>query len=91
MIGGTMSRAKGGKTLELSLEDNEEFEALYTERGYKRAQLGRILLRYAMPRIDEAIKEWNAAGARRTQLRQRRPVLLRAARGGDDPPRDETT
>jgi hypothetical protein len=74
-----MARREGAATLELSPEDNSEFSALCEERRYKRGQLGSVLLRYAMKRVEEAIAEFNEVGARRTHLRRSGPVQLRSA------------
>ena len=75
-----MARFPGGATLELSPEDNVEFSALCQDRLLKRGQLGSILLRYAMARVEEAIAEFNEGGARRTRRRRSAPVGIRAHR-----------
>lgn len=74
-----MGRREGSTPLELLPEDSDELKQLCGERNYKRMQLGHILLRFAMLRVDEAISEWNQEGAHRTQ-RRRNTIPLDAER-----------
>jgi len=74
-----MARKNGGAspTIELDVSDRIEFAALCEERGMKRNRLGSILLRYAMKRVELALKEWQKEGGEATRKRRNAEAAAR--------------